>query len=95
MPRNGITLYRCVLEQARVSRRLQQKDRNGLHIRPQRTPGDLSITERMQGGDRQAEILAEWMREMHFPKPHRRRRGSPRRRVHSRWIVLKPIDTQS
>ena len=33
------------------------------HIRPAATPGDRSITEQMQGGDRHAENLAEEKRE--------------------------------
>lgn len=39
----------------------------GKHIQPARTPGELSITEKMQGGDRHAEIQAERLREELFP----------------------------
>lgn len=39
----------------------------GKHIRPARTPGELSITEKMQGGDRHAEVQAERLREERFP----------------------------
>lgn len=39
----------------------------GKHIQPARTPGELSITEKMQGGDRHAEIQAERLREERFP----------------------------
>ncbi|MCZ2391334.1 MAG: hypothetical protein LC113_09695 [Acidobacteria bacterium] len=40
----------------------------GKHIQPARTPGDLSITEKMQGGDRHAEVVAERVRNERFPE---------------------------
>ena len=48
----------------------QKKSHGGLgkHIQPARTPGELSITEKMLGGDRHAEIMAEQVRDERFPK---------------------------
>jgi len=56
----------------------QKKSYGGLgkHIQPARTPGELSITEKMLGGDRHAEIMAEQVRDERFPKNDAKLSGS-------------------
>lgn len=49
----------------------------GNHIQPARTPGELSITEKMQGGDRHAEIQAEQLRKERFPADEGSKDKSP------------------
>ncbi|MBV6497201.1 MAG: hypothetical protein DYH05_06245 [Acidobacteria bacterium ACB1] len=47
--------------------------------------------ERARDRGPQAEMLAEWMREMHFPRRSGRFRRGRRGRVHVRITFLKPL----
>lgn len=67
---------------------LAEKPFVGRQIRP----GELRAA-KMKSGDRQTQMLAEWMRAMHFPQRGRQSRGIHKGRFHVRTVVLEPLKT--
>ncbi|MBX3282713.1 MAG: hypothetical protein KF756_09585 [Acidobacteria bacterium] len=62
-------------------------------FRLQAISGEINPAEQYQSGDVQAQMLAEWMRAMHFPQRGRQSRGIHKGRFHVRTVVLEPLKT--
>ena len=91
MPRNGLGPFGLVSIPAENA----HDKLNEFGVRPWRNPLELNFSGQIRCGDRQARLLVEWMREMHFSPRNSRQRGSYRGRVFVRIRFLKPIETTS
>ncbi|HMM80832.1 MAG TPA: hypothetical protein PKC65_12495 [Pyrinomonadaceae bacterium] len=89
MPRNGLRPFGLVSIPAENA----IDNLNEFGVRPRRNPHQLGLSEQITYSDRQARMLMEWMREMHFSPRNSRQRGSYRGRVFVRIRFLKPLKT--
>lgn len=83
MPRNTHPLHGLVMVPANYG--------NDLRLQAQRTVGESRNTEPTHRTNQRAEMLAGWMREMHFPRGRQPFRRFKKGRIHVRVTFLKPI----
>ncbi|MCC7306684.1 MAG: hypothetical protein IT173_03895 [Acidobacteria bacterium] len=91
MPRNGLRPFGLVSIPAENA----LDNLNEFGVRPQCRPSKISFSGPIPYGERQAQLLVEWMREMHFLPRNSRQRGSYRGSIFVHIRFLKPIDTNS
>ena len=83
MPRTTPPLYGLVPMPANYG--------NELRLQAQRIAGESRNTEPTHRSNQRAEMLAGWMREMHFPRGRQPFRRFKKGRIHVQETFIKPI----